>query len=378
MEPLKNLFSPKLTQNMARNIARHAQGFDQTGFEADVMEKLEALELKPRAQWITDCLHQYLPPDWTTRERILRASLHPLSNSSPEQPTDGDGIRGWAIMPLTMLIGQHHIAHFDEAMALLYEMTRRFTSEFAVRYFLLEDQARALAIMESWLDDEDEHIRRLISEGTRPRLPWAMQLPALMADPTPAIPLLKHLRDDPSEYVRRSVANHLNDIAKDHPDLVADIAADWLKEAPPERQKLLRHACRTLIKQGHGPTLKAFNFEPPAIGAVEINIETPTVNFGEALNFTAAIASKSNSPQAVIIDYAIHFVKADGKRKPKVFKWTKATLEPGKPLHLKRRHPIREITTRQYYTGKQAVSLRINGEDFGSEEFELIMPDTLP
>ncbi len=374
MEPFKNAFSPALVKMLADHIVKHDPTFECASFEADVLEKLEGLELKPRAQWIADCLHHYLPADWSKRDSILRAILHPLTTGSPESPTDDEGIRGWAIMPLTMLIGQQHIAHFDEAMALLYEMTRRFTSEFAVRYFLLEDQPRALAIMETWLNDPDEHIRRLISEGSRPRLPWAMQLPALINDPSPVLPLLNHLRDDPSEYVRRSVANHLNDIAKDHPDLVAELAANWLQDAPPERQKLLRHACRTLIKQGHPATLKAFGLEPPAIGSVEILVGTTKVMFGDYLDFSASITSSSKKPQAIIIDYAIHFLKADGKQKPKVFKWTKTTLEPGNPLKLQRRHPIRPITTRKYYAGPQSLSLRINGQDFGDETFELIIP----
>ncbi len=373
MEPLKNAFSSDLVKNLAGHIARHATDFDQVGFETAVLEKLEELELKPRAQWIADCLHQFLPSQWEERDRVLRAILHPTTTGSPEIATDNDGVRGWAIMPLTMLVGQQHREHFDEAMELLREMTRRFTSEFAVRYFLLEDQPRALSIMKSWLDDPDMHIRRLVSEGTRPRLPWAMQLPALIEDPSPVLPLLQHLRDDEEEYVRRSVANHLNDIAKDHPDLVAEIATNWLKDATPERKKLLRHACRTLIKQGHPATLRAFGLEPPAVSNVDIAVKTPQVTFGDYLNFTALITSSSAKPQPLVVDYVIHFLKSGGQRQPKVFKWTKTVLEPGKPLQLERRHPIRPITTRRYYAGGQALSLRINGKDFGMAEFELIM-----
>lgn len=374
MEPLKYAFSPALVSGLAKHMARHSVDFDPVSFEADVLGKLEELELKPRAQWIADCLHKHLPPEWQERARILRTALHPVSSGNSDDPTGESGLRGWAIMPLTMLVGQQHTARFDEAMALLKEMTRRFTSEFAVRYFLLADQTRALAIMKDWLSDDDEHVRRLVSEGTRPRLPWAMQLPAFIEDSAPVLPFLESLRDDPSEYVRRSVANHLNDIAKEHPDLIGDIATEWMKNAPQERQRLLRHASRTLIKQGHQATLKAFGLEGPVIEHTEITTETPNVTFGHHLDFRVTITSKSRQPQPVVIDYVIHFMKADGKQKPKVFKWTKATLKPDNPLTLQRRHPIRPITTRRYYSGAHSVSLRINGQDFGLANFNLDIP----
>ena len=200
-----------------------------------------------------------------------------------------------------------------------------------------------------------------------------MRLHALVADPTKTLPILEALRDDPSEYVRRSVANHLNDIAKDHPDLVANIARDWMTHASKDREKLVRHACRSLIKQGHSATLAVFGVLPPAIGTPHIEINPRKIVMGEVLTFDVTLGSTSTKPQKLIIDYVIHHRKANGTLAPKVFKWKQLTLSPNETLKVSRRHPIRPITTRTYYAGDHAVSLQINGQDFGHARFELEM-----
>ena len=259
-------------------------------------------------------------------------------------------------------------------MSLLKEMTKRFTAEFDIRYFLVADQQRCFEMLSDWVMDKNHHVRRLVSEGTRPRLPWGMQLTQLVGDPSPSLPLLMALRDDKHEYVRRSVANHLNDIAKDHPDLVADLAKDWMKGADKSREKLLRHACRTLIKQGHPVALEAFGIMPPQIDLKSFRIKTSVVELGGALEFSVELTSTSKRVQSVIIDYVIDFVKANGKRAGKVFKWTRRELKAGDTVSMSRTHKIKPITTRRYYAGKHGLALRINGKDFGFEEFELKIP----
>ncbi len=281
------------------------------------------------------------------------------------------------MMPLGMVVAAGGLDDFDASFALLKEMTKRATAEFDVRPFLARDQDQALAIMAPWVKDESVHVRRLVSEGTRPRLPWGMRLQALVADPAPTLPLLEALKDDPEDYVRRSVANHLNDIAKDHPELMADIAKRWLKGADRNREKLVRHACRSLIKQGHTATLEAFGLNPPEIRFEGPQVLTTEVAYGDALGFNIELVSTSSKTQDLVIDYLIHFRKANGTLAPKVFKWTKLTLAPGERLTLSRSHAIRPITTRVYYGGTQAISLRINGKDFGFSEFELVMPTAM-
>jgi len=360
---------------MADHLEKHIDGFERTDFEGPILDELEHLELKARAQLIADHLYAELPEDQSRRDAILRAMLHPVEDYDAYSQCDEDGVRGWGVLPMSMVVGQHGLGDFDPSLALLAEMTSRFSSEFAVRFFLLEDQARALATMGSWVTDSSPHVRRLVSEGTRPRLPWAMQLPQLIADPSPMLPHLEALRDDEEEYVRRSVANHLNDIAKDHPDMVADLAVRWMADADENRKRLVRHACRSLIKDGHPVALGAFGFAPPKLELESLVIETQVVNFGDHLDFTADLRSTSEEPQALVIDYLVHFRKGNGSLVGKVFKWKSLILGPGETRALERSHPIRPITTRRYYPGIQAVSLRINGRDFGYSEFELFVPE---
>ncbi len=370
MEPFKDNFSPALVRCLAGHFETECKQFDKQAFEGAVLSELESLELKQRAQLISDQLHIALPTEARERRRILRAVLHPL-NDDGDQQSDAKGVRGWGMMPLTMLVGQHGLDDFEASMLLLKEMTPRFTSEFDVRYFLIADQTRALALMKAWIKDPDAHVRRLVSEGTRPRLPWGKQLPGIIKNPGATLPLLEALRDDPSEYVRRSVANHLNDIAKDHPDRVAALAKAWLKDASSEREKLVRHACRSLIKQGHRGALSAFGLEPPEIELLQLNISTSEIQLGERLDFSAGVRSTAQRGQTLVIDYVLHFLKANGNQSPKVFKWKKVTLQAGESMELQKSHALRAVTTRRYYAGQQTLSLRINGEDFGAENFGL-------
>jgi len=371
MEPFKNWISPTLVDHLAHHLAKHQPAFDRPRFEQPILAELENLELKQRAQLIADHLHLALPVDVQQRHAVLNAMLHPEVTGFGE--SDARGMRGWGIYPMTIIVGQHGLADFDDSLRLLGEMTKRGTAEFDVRPFLIADQQRALEIIGGWASDENDHVRRLISEGTRPRLPWGQQLPDLIRDPAPMIPILTQLRDDPSDYVRRSVANHLNDIAKDHPDLVARIAGDWIKGASTDRKRLLRHACRTLIKQGHQGALAAFGVKPAEISDPELSVTPETVVFGNDLNFSAKITSKAKTKQMLVIDYVMHFQKANGKLAPKVFKWKTIEIAAGDSVQLDRRHAIRPITTRRYYAGKQALCLRINGKDLCWAEFMLKM-----
>jgi 3-methyladenine DNA glycosylase AlkC len=216
-------------------------------------------------------------------------------------------------------------------------------------------------------------VRRLVSEGTRPRLPWGIRLNSLVRDPMPGIALLNHLKDDPSEYVRRSVANHLNDISKDHPDLVAQLAAEWMTEASVQREHLLRHACRTLIKQGHPEALGVFGYNEPRIAKPKLGLSSRKVLFGEDLQLQLVIKSNHSETQKLVIDYVVQFRKSNGNLSPKVFKWSRVELSPGERAELRKAHSFVHITTRKYYSGGHAINVRINGLDFAPEKFDLVI-----
>lgn len=373
-EPFRNLLNEAVISGMAEHFAEAWPAFDLAGFTAMAARDVGSLGLKQRSDQIMEALAAFLPDDFEKAAAILLASLGPDDIVDlADMETDSRGIAGWAVTPMTHYVGLHGLGHFDLSMTLFKEMTKRSSSEFGIRFFLLSEPERTLSVLESWTRDPNLHVRRLVSEGTRPRLPWAMRLPAFMEDPAPILPLLDALKDDAEEYVRRSVANSLNDIAKDHPDTVAGVAGRWLDGASKDRERLVRHACRTLIKQGHAKTLTALGYGPPSVDLRKLDILTPQVPFGGAVEFGVSIVSTSNQAQPLIVDYAIHHRKANGGTTPKVFKWKTATIQPLGTLKATRKHPIRKITTRVYYPGTHRVEVLVNGVSLGGAEFELIM-----
>ncbi len=373
-EPFKNLFNESVISGMGGHFASAWSDFDQAGFVSAAMDNLDTLELKQRSDQITAAMVAFLPADFEHAGAIMLASLAPEGEHDFARRTANEtGISGWGIMPMTHYVGQYGGGHFDLSMTLFKELTKRSSSEFGIRYLLLKEPQRTLSVLKQWTSDPNLHVRRLVSEGTRPRLPWGMGLPVFVKDPTPLLPLLEALKDDDEEYVRRSVANNLNDIAKDHPDMVAGIAKAWLKGASKNRQRLVKHACRTLIKQGHKRTLAALGFGPPQVEIQALNTLTPQVIFGNGLEFELTVASTSKQPQSLIIDYAIHHQKANGSTSAKVFKWKTITLKAEATLIAKRKHAMRKITTRVYYPGTHSVEILINGVSYGRQDFELVM-----
>lgn len=369
----KDFFNRKLVEEMARHLHRVWPGFDKKAFIAQALDNFPALELKQRAHQIAAALGARLPTDVPKALNIVTAALRPLGPDGQLDPDPGKGIAGWAILPFGEYVAAHGLDHLKESMAALRELTIRSTSEFAIRPFIARHPDATLRILARWAKDKNEHVRRLVSEGTRPRLPWGMQLKSFVKDPAPILPLLEMLRDDPSEYVRRSVANSINDIAKDHPALVADLAARWLKDASAERARLVRHACRTLIKAGHRPTLEALGYSPEAKVTLEkFTLGPVTLTFGNALTLKAQIVSTGRTAQKIVLDYVVHHRKKSGSS-AKVFKWKAFTLAPGEAITLERKHAIRPITTRVYYPGAHKVEVMANGKVLGEKRFTLEM-----
>lgn len=369
MEALKNNISPELVECIAMHAEKHVASFKTDTFRRDILKTLPSLELKQRIELVADALYHHLPSETAMRHAVLIKMLHPDALGHSNKDSDSSGLCGWAAWPIAMVVGKYGLDDFDSSMEALKEITKRGTSEFDVRPFIISTPERAFETITAWSKDENYHVRRLASEGTRPRLPWGIQLKQLIEDPSPAISILLNLRDDPEEYVRRSVANHLNDIAKDHPDFVAELAHQWLGKASKQRQKLVRHACRSLIKQGHKRTLQAFGIDKPNIDAPQLNIASQNVCIGEDLNFSVVLTSNSAKRQKILIDYVIHYQKANGMTSPKVFKWKELTLGPKERLVMERRHSIKQVTTRKLYTGEHGASLIINGHNYGDESF---------
>ena len=372
-EPYKNLINRDGVAMMRRHLARAWPAFDGERFEALAVDGLEALELKARAQHLCAALEATLPDDFEAAARVIEASLAPVrSDEDHGELRSGDaGLAGWPLWPMTEFVSRRGLASPERALRCLHALTQRFTGEWAVRAFIVAHPALTFATLVRWAQDPSPHVRRLASEGSRPRLPWGLQLGGLIADPSPTLPLLEALLDDPSEYVRRSVANHLNDIAKDHPALVVDWVVRHLPGASAERRALLKHASRTLIKNGDARMLAAWGFGRRYAGTAALSITPKRLCVGENLTLALELRSRAKRAQPLVIDYAVHHVKADGERRPKVFKGWSIELAAGETRRLRKKHSMREVTTRRYHAGRHALDLRINGQVVAEAEFDL-------
>jgi 3-methyladenine DNA glycosylase AlkC len=372
-EPFKNLLNNATVRSAARHLRRAWPAFDSQAFERLALKGLDALEMKARAMHIADALEATLPKDFEQAATLIEASLAtPLRDELGVASAASDqGLVGWVLWPVGEFVVRRGMAHPQLALATLHALTQRFTAEWAIRPFIDAHPQLCWDTLARWASDPSPHVRRLVSEGSRPRLPWGMRLKSLIADPFPTLPLLRALQDDPSEYVRRSVANHLNDIAKDHPALVAGWVEEHLAGASTERQALLKHASRTLIKQGDARMLKVWGLGRPLRGEASLRIAPKRVAVGDSLSVAVSLRSNSARTQKLVIDYAVHHVKASGKTSAKVFKGWVLDLAAHEEKRLTKSHSMRAVTTRSYHAGRHEIDLRVNGDIVASATFDL-------
>jgi 3-methyladenine DNA glycosylase AlkC len=349
---------------LAQDMARVAPALDWSAV-SDAAGSFPRLGLRDRVSLLRGALLQGLPQSYAAAEPLIRSALR------------DPNFRGWRIWPVSEAVAMLAAESVNDAdmrggLSLLAELTPRLTCEFALRIALNAHLDVTLDAALSWTSSPDAHVRRLASEGTRPMLPWAAQVPALRRHPAATLPILEALWRDGSETVRRSVANHLNDISRLDSDLALTTAEHWLADPDEHTFRLVRHALRTLIKQGHVRALSAMGFglsdmlrvDGPELGSTQVAV-------GASLSFEAAVINDSDAPVKVAIDYLIHFRKADGSQAARVFKLTTRTLDPRATLVLKRSHSMRPITTMQYYLGAHALELQVNGRRHGQVPFEL-------
>ncbi len=363
MEPFKNRIDAALVRTAARRLRRVQADFPDRRFVALATRGLDNLELKQRVAHVAQALAATLPADFDAAAGVLERSLAPpLAGDDLGRFAPGPaGLAGWIIWPITEVIAARGLGHPERALRTLRELTQRWTAEYAIRPFLVAHQALTLRTLRSWLRDPSAHVRRLVSEGTRPRLPWGLQLRAFVADPSPTLPLLAALQDDPSEYVRRSVANHLNDIAKDHPDVVADWLERHLPDASSERAALLKRATRTLVKRGDRRVLAAWGVASPLRGSAALRIAPARVRLGTSMRLEVVLRSASPRPQRLVVDYVVHHQRASGRTSRKVWKGWTLELASRAVHELSRTHSWRATTIRTDVPGRHHVELLVNG-----------------
>jgi len=354
---------------MARNLRTVHPDFDTNLFCERTVTELDLLELKQRAQLIADSLHQHLPKDYEEAIAVLIALMKIPLDTSDQLGRYSE----FYFLPVAEYIHAYGKNHFEQSMRANYELTKVFTAEFSVRVFIEQYPEKSLGLLKKWARDPNHHVRRLVSEGTRTRLPWAGRLRIFQENPAPVIELLEMLKSDPDLYVRRSVANNLNDIAKDNPGLVIDTLTRWQSSNNRDSNTdwIIKHASRTLIKNGYSEALKLQGFDPNAEIALHNLKLTKTLRFGEKLNFDFTLKNDDDADHNLVVDFVVYFKKANGALAPKVFKLRELKLKAGEEVHISKSHPIKPITTRKYYNGKQALAIQVNGKEYEKESFAI-------
>lgn len=362
----KDRFNAARVRALAESVSAVWPDFPRDAFEQHALQGLESLELKARVMQIAAALRATLPADYPEALSILLRTLPP-----PLPDAEDITRHGFDYWPHAQFIESYGLDHLQASVKGMYEVTRRFSAEFAIRPFLLKYPEQMDAVLREWVKDPDLHVRRLVSEGSRPRLPWGIRLPAGDAETLPYWHLLEALRDDPEAYVRRSVANHLNDLSKTHPELLLNRLNEWMRDADENRIRLIRHALRSLVKAGHPGALALLGYGESPIELHSLHLDPATLAVGETLSIQFELFNPGHSPQKVMLDYVIHHVKARGHSSPKVFKIGEKTLAAGGAIRLQKRHSFRLVTTRNYHSGLHRVEIQVNGQILAGADFLL-------
>lgn len=354
---LKNMYSPELVAKLAAACARVDGHFNAARFTEAVFDAAwPQRELKDRMRHITHMLHKHLSGDYP-------AQLQFLYQASP-------GFTGFTAILFSDFVEVYGLEEVELSIPALADFTLLCSSEFAIRPYLIRYPERMLEECKRWASQPNEHIRRLASEGTRPRLPWGQHVPWIKKNPVVILPILELLKNDTSDYVRRSVANSLNDISKTHPELVLELAKQW-KGKTTATDKLLKHALRGLLKKGNPTALGLFGFAPVRYQLHHFALSATKFQLGDKLSFELEIEHCDEKPAHYRLEYVIHFVKANGKRNPKVFQITEMELVAGEKISLKRQQGLGDLTTRKHYPGEHLLAIQLNGQIICEKTFLL-------
>jgi len=365
---LREVFNSEMVTKLADNISSVWPSFKHKSFIDTIIPNLSVLSFGGRCSLIADTLHSNLPKDFPAAVQILIDAL------GPEAVADSlSGFNGFIVMPQCLFVSCYGMDYFDASINALYEMTKRFTAEGDIRSFIEKYSERTMVFLYKITNDKNPYARRLASEGTRPRLPLCQRLPQFQKDPSPVIEILDKLKSDPNLMVRRSVANNLNDIAKDNPDIVVETLENWqLEDTSKEMKWIISHSLRSIIKQGHPGALQLLGYSTNVkmiVSDIDINNKNPAI--GEEITFSFTIKSEENKPCKLMIDYIVYYMKANGKLAPKVFKAAKKIISPSQSISINKKHSFVQRSTRKHYPGDHCIEIQINGKKYTKKDFNL-------
>lgn len=353
---LKNMYSPRFISECADSLCRIYPAFQKELFAKKIMSNgWESKELKERVYHMSSVLYELLPENFEQTCKIFEQLINDVNKEQ-------EGRYTFPYMFIPDYIEKYGINNYETSIKYIEFVTRFISCEFAVRPFILKYGNKMVNQMVIWSKHKDENVRRLSSEGIRPRLPWAMALTEFKKDPSPILPILENLKSDPSEFVRRSVANNLNDISKDNPQIVLEIVQGW-KGLSKETDWIIKHGCRSLLKQGNQNILEHYGLNNKNIGLQGFKIEKSKIPMEGTLSFSFTILNKNKSPKNIRIEYAMYFKRLNGKYSKKVFKISEKEYAPNEKALIVRKHSFKVISTRKYYDGEQQLSIIINGQE---------------
>lgn len=360
--PLKYMYDPAYFESLCPVLQEAIPGFDCRQFIFRVFNNSwPELELKQRVRHIACVLHDFLSSNFAiASQQIVTVSRLLKAKSKVEQ--------NFANIFFADYIEVFGLEDPDQSMTAMEEITKLVSCEFAIRPFLMRYPQKTLGYFYRWCENQDHHVRRLSSEGCRPRLPWAMGIPALKNDPSPVLPILEKLKNDPSEYVRRSVANHLNDIAKDHPEVVITLIRKWRRKHP-HTDWIIKHGSRSLLRSGNSKVLSLHGFDPDSQAKAGKLLLSSEVEIGQHLDFQFSFINEEEKPTCFRLEYAIDYLTSTGKTSRKVFKISESTFPPGEKFIIHRKQSFKNFTTRKHFKGKHFLSIIANGKKLTGAEF---------
>jgi 3-methyladenine DNA glycosylase AlkC len=363
-EPLKNLYNETFFDTFGDVLIKAIKGFDKKAFTKQIFNKeWSSLELKQRMRHVSTVLHNFLDADFAKASKQLINITDILLDGK-------EGKLDFLHMFLPDYVELYGINDYDNSIKAFEKITQHSSAEFAIRPFIVK-YPKTMEQMLAWSKHKNPYVRRLSSEGCRPRLPWAMALPEFKKDPAPILPILENLKQDDAETVRKSVANNLNDIAKDKPEIVMETVKRW-QGISKNTDWIIKHGSRTLLKQGNLDALDTFGLQQKVkVEVKDITVSPNKIKIGDTATLSFSITLKEKKATKLRVEYGVYYVKANGSTSRKLFKITENTYTPDKKVDFNRTLRFHDMTTRKHYPGQHKITVVINGKEYGETSLKL-------